>query len=196
MKNEIRTFQDAEYRVSEEEGKKYISGYALKFNKESRDMGFIEMIDRDAINESTDLTDIVALFNHREDYILARKNSKANTLEITVDDTGLHYRFEVDEEISYVKDVYRLIQKGEISESSFAFRINEGGEQWEKRQDGKYVRTITSFAGIYDVSVVTNGAYKDTPVDVRKFEDNEEAPVIPSEDLRDYQYKYFSLGVY
>src|SRR5690606_1727206 len=152
MNREIRTFRDAEYRVFEEEDKKYVEGYALKFNRESRDMGFIETIDRSAINENTDLSDIVALFNHSENFILARRNGKANSLEITVDDTGLKYRFEVDQEISYMKDIYRLIQKGELSESSFAFRIHEGGEQWEKR-DGQYYRNITSFKGIYDVSV-------------------------------------------
>ncbi|MBS9525919.1 HK97 family phage prohead protease [Litoribacter alkaliphilus] len=191
---EIRTFQNVEFRTFEEEGKKYIEGYALKFQKDSRDMGFIEVIDRNAINDSTDLSDIVALFNHKEDYILARRNSKVNTLEILVDETGLKYRFEVDEDISYIRDLYKLIKKGEISESSFAFRINEDGEKWEKRGDGKYIRTITSFKGIYDVSVVTKGAYQDTPVDVRKFEDIENTLINEgSTDLAYNQYRYLTL---
>ncbi|WP_200974437.1 HK97 family phage prohead protease [Echinicola sp. 20G] len=164
MNKEIRTFSDIEFRATEEEDKKYISGYALKFNTRSKDLGgFYETISREAINEQTDLSDVVALFNHNQNYVLARKNDSVNTLELRVDEVGLFYRFEIDEEISYQKDLYRNIQKGNISKSSFAFRIAEDGEEWEKR-DGMYVRTITAFKGIYDVSPVTNPAYSDTSV--------------------------------
>jgi len=169
MKKEIRTFEDIEFRASEEDGKKYVSGYALKFDTLSKDLGgFYETINRSAISDDTDLSDVVALFNHDPSFVLARKNAEVDTLEIKVDDTGLHYRFEVDEEISYIKDLYRNIQKKNITKSSFAFRIAEGGDKFEKR-DGKYYRNITNFKGIYDVSPVTNPAYTDTSV--RNFEE-------------------------
>ncbi|SIS88662.1 HK97 family phage prohead protease [Belliella pelovolcani] len=164
MNKELRYIDNIEYRAIEEDGKKYIRAYALKFNTLSKDLGgFFETIDRSAINEDTDLSDVVALFNHNANYVLARKNDSVDTLEIKVDDTGLFYSFEVDEEISYIKDLYRNIQKGNINKSSFAFNISEGGDKWEKR-DNKYFRTITSFKGIYDVSVVTNPAYEDTSI--------------------------------
>jgi uncharacterized protein len=195
MTREIRTFNGAEYRIEQDEnGKKHIEGYAFKFNRDSRDMGFIETIDKRAISENTDMTDVVALFNHNPNFILARKNNNVDTLQITVDETGLKYRFEVDTEISYIKDLQRLIEKGEITESSFAFRIKDGGDKWDKRADGKYIRTILDFEGIYDVSVVTKGAYSDTKVDVRNFTKNLETKPEPGTDnFREYQYKYFSF---
>jgi HK97 family phage prohead protease len=164
MNKELRTYDNIEFRTIDEDGKKYIQGYALKFNTLSKDLGgFFETITREAINDKTDMSDVVALFNHNPLYVLARKNESVDTLELKVDETGLFYRFEVDEEISYQKDLYRNIEKGNISKSSFAFRIAEGGDKWEKR-DGKYFRTINSFKGVYDVSPVTNPAYEDTSV--------------------------------
>lgn len=149
MKNikEVRLFENIEYRTVQEEDRKYIEGYALKFGIESKDLGgFKEIIERSALDHA-DLSDVVALFNHNPNYVLARKNSDVDTLQLLVDDTGLFYRFEVDEEVSYIKDLYLNIRKGNISKSSFAFRINEDGQKWEKRSTD-YLRTITSFKGI------------------------------------------------
>ncbi|ERM82334.1 peptidase U35 [Rhodonellum psychrophilum GCM71 = DSM 17998] len=169
MKNEIRTSNDIEFRAIDDNGKKYIQGYALKFNTLSKDLGgFYETIESNALNDNTDLSDVVALYNHSPMYLLARKNSEVDTLEIEVDEIGLRYKFEVDMEISYCKDLFRHITKGNISKSSFAFRISENGDSW-KKVDDKYIRTITSFKGIYDVSPVVNPAYEDTSV--RNFED-------------------------
>ncbi|NHE57962.1 HK97 family phage prohead protease [Cyclobacterium plantarum] len=182
---EIRTFSNIEFRTLEENESKYIQGYALKFDTLSKDLGgFYETINRQAINDTTDLSDVVALFNHNPLYVLARKSNDVDTLELKVDDTGLYYKFEIDEEISYHKDLFRNIQKGNISKSSFAFKVNDNGESWEKRDD-KYIRTITSFKGIYDVSPVTNPAYEDTSV--RNFED-----VIKQLDKREFDYSHLA----
>lgn len=187
-------FEGAEFRAETVEDKHYIQGYALKFGTESRDLGgFIETIERGSLDDA-DMSDVVALFNHNPLYVLARKSDTVDTLELGVDDTGLRYRFEVDEEISYVKDLYRNIEKGNISKSSFAFRINEGGDSWEKREDGKFLRTIKSFKGVYDVSPVTVPAYLDTDSAVRTFEEFKETVVIPEEkkesNLNEYKLKY------
>lgn len=168
--NEVRLFEDIEYRAIENDGIKYIEGYALKFGIESKNLGgFREIIQAGAL-DNADLSDVVALFNHSPNYVLARKNDKVNTLELKVDAVGLFYRFEVDEEVSYIKDLYINIRKGNISKSSFAFKINEGGDRWEKR-DTDYLRTITSFKGIYDVSAVTVPAYDDTYSGIRAFKE-------------------------
>ncbi|WP_339755164.1 HK97 family phage prohead protease [Algoriphagus aquimarinus] len=171
---EVRLFEDIEFRAEDEDGKKYISGYALKFGMESKDLGgFREIIEPSSL-DGADLSDVVALFNHNMNYVLARKNDTVDTLQLVVDETGLYYRFEVDEEISYVKDLYLNIRKGNINKSSFAFRIKEDGQTWTKR-DSDYLRTITSFKGIYDVSPVTNPAYDNTDSAVRAFEEFKES---------------------
>jgi uncharacterized protein len=199
-KNEIRLFDNMEFRAEQDGDKKFISGYALKFGTESKDLGgFIETIERSAL-DGADMSDVVALFNHKSDYVLARKSDTADTLELEVDEVGLKYRFEVDEEISYVKDLYRNIKKGNISKSSFAFRIDEGGDKWEKRSDGKYLRTITKFKGIYDVSPVTVPAYNDTVSLVRSFDeikkelDGEEI-ILPKEISKVNENKLKYVGV-
>ncbi len=170
---EIRLFDNVEFRIEESENKKFIQGYALKFGLESRDLGgFREIIKKGSLDEA-DLSDVVAVFNHNPNYVLARKNTEVDTLELTIDDTGLFYRFEVDEEISYIKDLYRNIQKKNISKSSFAFKIAEGGDDWALI-DGTYIRTISKFKGIYDVSPVVSPAYNDTDSSVRTFNEFKE----------------------
>jgi uncharacterized protein len=197
---EKRYINEAEFRAFEEGDKKYVEGYALRFDSESKDLGgFTEIISREAINDNTDMSDVLCLFNHSMNYVLARKNADVNTLEISVDENGLKYRFEVDEDISYQKDLYRNMQKGNISKSSFAFRISNGGDKWEKR-DGKYLRTITSFSSISDVSVVTNPAYNDTVSLVRSFDeikkelDGEEI-ILPKEISKVNENKLKYVGV-
>ncbi|MBC6365791.1 HK97 family phage prohead protease [Algoriphagus sp. AK58] len=196
---EKRYINNSEFRFTEEGDKKYIEGYALVFDSESKDLGgFIEVIDRSSINESTDLSDVVALINHDSNFVLARKNEEANTLFLQVDEKGLKYRFEIDEEISYQKDLYRNVMKGNLSKSSFAFTLprNGSGEKWEKRTDGKYIRTIKQFASIQDVSVVTNPAYHNTVSLSRSFEEiKKEFEESKNEsNLNEYMYKYISLN--
>lgn len=173
MSKEIRNIEGVEFRAIEEDGKKYIEGYALKFNNESKDLGgFKEIIETKSINENTDLSDVVALFNHSSFYVLARKNDEVDTLSIEVDDTGLRYKFEVDEDISYIRDLYKNIQKKNITKSSFAFYLptDGSGERWEKIGN-QYFRYITQFKKISDVSPVTNPAYDNTSSMVRSFDD-------------------------
>tara|TARA_R110002020_G_scaffold403141_2_gene613264 strand:- start:1178 stop:1792 length:615 start_codon:yes stop_codon:yes gene_type:complete len=203
MNKEIRNIEGVEFRAIEEDGKKYITGYALKFGLESKDLGgFREIIEPSSL-DGADLSDVVALFNHNNNYILARKNSEVNTLELTITDEGLAYRFEVDEEVSYVKDLYLNIRKGNISKSSFAFYLpsDGSGEKWEKR-DNQYYRNITKFSKISDVSPVTNPAYDNTTSMIRSLEDIKkelDEPVkvdevkIKKSTSDDFTYKYHLL---
>ncbi len=200
----FRAYKDEE---SDEE-KKYIEGYAFMFNRESKDLGgFTEIIQREAV-ENVDMNDVVALFNHNSNFVLARKNETVSTLHLEIDDLGLKYRFEVDDEISYQKDLYRNMVKGNISKSSFAFYLPKdgSGERWEK-SDGKYLRHITQFYKITDVSVVTNPAYEQTvslarsldeiklelDISYIKGEEIENLPAIETVQVEDLIYRYHNL---
>jgi hypothetical protein len=198
MSKEIRYIDNIEFRAIEEDNKRYIEGYALKFNNQSKDLGgFVEIIEPRSINENTDMSDVLALFNHSMNYVLARLNSEVSTLELEVDDIGLKYKFEVDEDISYVRDLYKNIQKKNITKSSFGFYLpsDGSGERWEKIDD-KYYRYITQFKKIVDVSPVTNPAYDNTSSTVRSFEDAKkeldkvETNDVETVDNSNYIYKF------
>jgi len=61
-------------------------------------------------------------------------------------------------------DLLVSIERGDISQMSFAFRVGE--EEWGE-VDGVKERTILSFDEIFDVSAVTYPAYPETDVSVR-----------------------------
>ena len=64
------------------------------------------------------------------------------------------------------------LKRGYISTSSFAFTIDS--DIWEKQANGKYLRRITKFKELFDVSPVYKEAYPDTSVACRKMQDIEE----------------------
>lgn len=166
MSNNIerRTFS-VELRANQEG--RSVEGYAAVYNSESNNLGwFTEVIAPGAFREALDRSpDIVALYNHDENMVLGRRSS--GTLEVTEDERGLRYR--IPELPKSREDVYEAIKRGDVSKSSFAFTIADGGDSWEER-DGKTVRTITKFDRIYDVSPVVYPAYSDTTVAKRSFE--------------------------
>lgn len=149
---------DYEVRNLEEgNDKSYISGYALKFDKPSEDLGFTEYINRDALS-GTNMDNVVALLNHDSNYVLGRTG---RNLTLSVDDIGL--RFELEPiDTSYTRDLIENMRSGLIDKCSFAFTIPEGGDEWRKIDNDRYERTIKKIDRLYDVSVVTTPAYEDT----------------------------------
>ena len=130
-----------------------VEGYALVFGKQSRDLGgFTEVIEPTALEG-----------------ILARSKYGTGSLELTIDDTGLKYRFEAPNTV-LGDELLEGLRRGDISTSSFAFTI--GKDTWTKKEDGSYLRTINSFKELFDVSPVYRPAYDDTSVkiDTRSFE--------------------------
>ena len=68
-----------------------------------------------------------------------------------MDDTGLKYRFDAPN-TALGDELLEGIMRGDISTSSFAFTIES--DNWTKKEDGSYLRTITKFKELYDVSPV------------------------------------------
>lgn len=142
------------------------------FNSESEDFGFfVEEIAPGAFDDVLG-DDVRALFNHDDNLILARTTSK--TLEISVDERGLKYKFEAPN-TSIGNDLLENIRRGDVSQSSFGFRVaDDKWEDMETIKDGKKwfktKRTILKLERLYDVSPVTFPAYPDTEVALRKFE--------------------------
>lgn len=138
-----------------------ISGYACVFEKQSENIGFIEVIKRGAITEDTiSNSDVFALFNHDNSKVLARSKRGKGSLSLSLDDNGLKYEFEIPK-TSIGNDIKEYVKRGDISQSSFAFTVAKGGDKWEKK-NGVMYRTITKIDKLFDVSPVFSPAYSDT----------------------------------
>ena len=139
-------------------------GYAAVFNQEAVIGEFFrELIEPGAFDEALTTDDVRALFNHDPSLILGRNTAK--TLRLSSDATGL--RYEIDPPAtSYAADLVVSVQRGDVSQSSFAFRVLE--ETWVNKTEatGLPLRRIRRVS-LYDVSPVTYPAYEGTSVSAR-----------------------------
>lgn len=141
--------------------KMIVEGYALRFNTLSNDLGgFVEEISPEALKEA-DLSDVRCLIDHDSSKVLGRTTSE--TLELKIDDEGLYFRTQLPN-TTYAKDLYENIRLGNINQCSFGFILDEDGDEFEKREDGLFKRTLRKIKSLFDVSIVTYPAYNDTQV--------------------------------
>ena len=134
-----------------------ISGYAAMFD-DVTDLGYFnERIARGAFDGVME-DDVRLLINHAG-VPLARTTN--GTLDLEVDDNGLRYTARLAD-TTEGRDLYKLIKRGDISQSSFAFTIED--EEWDRKQN---LRTIKRMGSLLDVSPVTYPAYPTTTVAAR-----------------------------
>jgi uncharacterized protein len=159
-----------EIRASED---RTIKGTAIVFNSESKDLGFKEIILPEAINRDIiNNNDIVMLYNHNEDEgILARSKNGKGSLKIDITNTGVDFSFTA-KQTAKGDEILQSVRSGDLDACSFAFKVAEGGDSWEKRSDGSYLRTIKQFELLRDFSIVSNPAYEATSV--RSFDEFKE----------------------
>lgn len=164
-------YRSAEINVSNES--RYVEGYALKFNSESVDMGFKEVILPTAIDLDTiKKSDVFALIDHDKNKgVLARSRYGEGTLNLEVREDGLFYSFEAPN-TNFGDELLSYLRRGEITQSSFGFVVDtNGGDEWERRADGTLFRTIKKIYVLTDVSPVFQPAYEATTVTNRKLEE-------------------------
>lgn len=174
---------NTEVRAMSDDSRK-VEGYALLFNVESNDLGgFTEIIDSQALDGVLEQSDVFALLNHdRNRGILARCKGLTGTLTLTVDSKGLKYEFDAPN-TALGDELLEMLRRGDISESSFAFTIADGGDEWTKGVGDTYLRRIKKMHRIYDVSPVYTPAYSGTKVDCKRFH---EIQTIDNEELKEY----------
>ena len=142
-----------------------ISGMAAVIGQESEDLGgFTEIIEQGAFDEAIMSSDVRALFNHDSNYLLGRTAS--GTLRLEARSDCLYY--EVDDLPQTRRDVYELIQRGDVTGNSFAFTVEE--DRWEQRSNGATVRYISKVRELFDVGPVVYPAYSQTVVSARALE--------------------------
>ena len=116
--------------------------------------------------------DVRVLFNHDPNKVLAR--TKSGTAEIFLDDVGnLKYKYKTPNR-AFAKDVEDMIKSGDVSQSSFAFRVKK--DTWIEKTGEKPLRVISELERLYDVSPVTYPWYSTTTVSAkRSYEDFKKA---------------------
>jgi uncharacterized protein len=153
-------FRHAEMRAATDD--LVVEGYAAVFNS-TTDLGtFQERIAPGAFADVLE-DDVRLLINH-DGVPLARTSN--GTLTLKEDEEGLYYRG-VLSDTQAGRDLYTMIQRGDISQSSFAFTIGEESVD----EDG--VRVIEKVSRLIDVSPVTYPAYQAASVYARAEEKKE-----------------------
>lgn len=137
----------------------HITGLASVFGKLSRDLGgFVERVDNRAFSASQadGWPDVVARYNHDDRYLLG--STKSGTLQLSTNSDGLFYDVLAP---STRGDVLELVQRGDVTASSFAFVLNDDGDDWQLSTFGVPLRTLTSVS-LRDIAPVVSPAYVDT----------------------------------
>jgi uncharacterized protein len=172
MESNNQSFEGTELSYDAEN--RSFSGYGIVFNSDSvpmtiydRSVGQVdvfEQITRQSL-EGADMADVIAAINHDFSKILGRTAS--GTLELSVDDNGVKYRFDVPE-TSYGNDLLVSTRRGDFRGSSFTFSIDpKTGYDIEERADGSLVARPKQIRKIYEMGPVTNPAYEATTAENR-----------------------------
>ena len=181
-----RRVVQVELRATDADNTRTLEGYAVVFGAMSEDLGgFREIIEPNAFAEAlVEAPDVRALFNHNPSMVLGRTTN--GTLKLAEDSHGLRMAVTLPD-TSYARDVYTLVERGDVSQMSFAFRTRKGGETWTT-EEGQRLRRLRSLT-LYDVSIVTYPAYEATTVAARTLElaresDGQEADEIHADSAR------------
>ena len=125
--------------------------------------GATESVAPGAFSETLGADDVRALIDHETMYVLGR--NVAQTLELREDDHGLWGSIMINPNDQDAMNVYARVQRGDVNQCSFGFDILE--EETEFRDDGSIHWTIKKVK-LYEVSICTFPAYKETEVEARK----------------------------
>lgn len=149
---------------TDEVGDMYISGYFSVFNSNYEIWdGATESIAETAF-EGALSDDIRCLIDHETRLVLGR--TKANTLTLKTDSRGLWGEVKINPNDQDAVNLYERVKRGDVDQCSFGFDILD--EEFEDRGDS--VHWTIKKVKLYEVSVVTFPAYKDTSVSARKEE--------------------------
>lgn len=146
---------------------KIFSGRAIVYGAYSRNLGgFVERVQAGFVGQTLrDGADVLARREHDSDMLLGR--TAAGTLDLRDSDEGLDYDVPLPD-TGYARDLAALAERGDIRNSSFAFRTLPDGDEWGLTDQGTPLRTLLRGGGaLIDVSPVTSPAYPDATSGLR-----------------------------
>lgn len=187
--DEKREIRNTNHQLTFDEEKRTVEGYALLFNVRSDGLSFEEVIEPGALDGVLEKSNVFALMNHDLNRgVLARSRNGKGSLYLEIDEKGLKYRFEAPK-TPLGEELLENIRRGEISESSFSFAVEK--DEWEKKSDGTWKRSIKKIWELYDVSPVYDGAYSKTSVYMRGKEQAENE--LQQEEQRELEEYYNNI---
>ena len=155
---------NSQFKTREDGGTLRIEGYFAVFNSTTELWpGAFESIAPGAFTEAITRDDVRALIDHETMYVLGRNIS--STLELREDERGLWGSILINPNDQDAMNLYARVQRGDVSQCSFGFDILN--EETEFFEDGSIKWTIKEVK-LYEVSVCTFPAYKETEVEARK----------------------------
>ena len=171
---EHRRLADVELRMDGDvpvlEGYALVYEYRYDIGGGPEEGGFTEVIARGAAAKSAGEADVRLLVNH-DGVPLARSRGGEGTLQLKSDDVGLKVRAELDPANPTVQELRSAMNRGDLDQMSFAFKVprGEGRQEWNSDYSLRTIREVQ----LFDVSVVT---YPANPATVAKLR-SDEAPV-------------------
>lgn len=169
---EVRMFTGTlECREDTERQKSTIVGVPIVFEQKT-DLGMWEEVIEKGALDQTDLKDVRLLVNHDTNQLpLARsRNNNANsTMQLTVEEDGLHIRADLDVENNpRAAEVLSAVEREDVTGMSFMFTVDK--DSWENLESEYPTRHILSIGKVFEASVVTFPAYEQTSVYARSLE--------------------------
>jgi len=172
-RRQLHQLPDERYAVRAEkdnDGNRYFVGYAAVFNVRSKliwdwDRVFYEIIKPEAFDTvlAREGLDVPLVMNHVPHVSIARTISGNLTLE--TDETGLKIRALVPD-TTLGNDTYEMIERGDYTDMSFRFRMEESGSKWYKDNEGNLIHEVRDVLDLLDVSILAfHGAYGETVID-------------------------------
>lgn len=166
-KRQMRT-ASTKFATRDDNGTLAIEGYFAVFNSNYEIApGLSESIAPGAF-DNTLSGDIRALINHDTTLVLGR--TKANTLQLRVDNHGLWGHIDINPNDTDAMNLYNRVQRGDVDQCSFGFDILN--EETDFREDGSIHWTIKEVE-LYEVSPCTFPAYEETNIAARTKERDE-----------------------
>lgn len=123
-----------------------------------------EVIDRHAF-DNADMSDVRALIDHDPRLCLGRRNESVQTLEFSIDDTGLYGKIQVNPDDIDALSLRARVLRGDVDQASFGFE--ESSVEYTDLPDGRLRRTVRGISKLWELSVCTFPAYEQTFVAAR-----------------------------
>ncbi len=121
--------------------------------------------------------------------MLARWNRGEGSLDLTIDEKGVKYRFEAPKTASG-EEALEHIRRGDFAGSSFGFYAYSEGciERYYDKEDEIWVHQIRNFDKIVDATITCDPAYLETTAEVRSVENKAKIEKIKAEhSIKDKQ---------
>jgi uncharacterized protein len=165
-KLERRNIKATEIRIAPgADGSQTLTGYAVRFNSPSVDLGGFTEICAPGMFTRTlrDTPDVLMLRDHNSSQLLGRNT--AGTLTLTQDSKGLAFSVTMPK-TAIAEDTVENVRNGNLNSCSFGFNVPSGGDKWTTTPDGTQLRTLLD-VNLAEVSITSFAAYPATSVSLR-----------------------------